>query len=322
VGSPGTIGASTTPLISVTAIDANASETGSDSGTFRISRTGTTVGALTVNYTLAAGAGQASAADYSQTLAGVVTIPSGQSSVDIAVTPIDDALFEGTETVTLTLFDAGSYDVGSPSAATITIADNDPPDTFLDSMPGDPTSSTSAHFTFSASNPAAAIARLECALDAAAFTTCTSPVDYTSLGDGSHTFMVRAVAVDSLVDPTPASFTWTVDTARPIVSCAATPNSLWPPNGKMIPISVAVNVSDAGSGPAGFTLVSVTSNEPGSDDIQGFTIGTASTTGLLQASRLGSGNGHTYTLTYSGADKAGNTTACVTTVVVPHDKGK
>jgi endo-1,4-beta-xylanase len=87
---------------------------------------------------------------------------------------------------------------------------------------------------------------------------------------------------------------------------------------------VTVNVSDAISGLDGtFKLVSVTSNEPdGAGDIQGFTIGTASTTGFLRASRLGSGNGRTYTLTYMASDRAGNTASCKTTVAVPHDKGK
>ncbi len=126
IGSPGTIGASSTPMVSIVATDPNAAETGNDSGTFRISRTGSTIGSLTVNYTIATGSGQATSADYSPTLTGVATIPSGQSSVDLTITPVDDAVVEGPETVTLTLGDTGSYDVGSPAAATVTIADNDP----------------------------------------------------------------------------------------------------------------------------------------------------------------------------------------------------
>ncbi|MBO0800800.1 MAG: SdiA-regulated domain-containing protein, partial [Blastocatellia bacterium] len=44
IGSPGTIGASATPIVNIMATDASATETGNDSGTFRISRTGSTVG--------------------------------------------------------------------------------------------------------------------------------------------------------------------------------------------------------------------------------------------------------------------------------------
>ncbi len=124
IGSPGTIGAPTTPIVTIAAIDPNAAEVGSDPGIFRISRSGSVVSSMTVNYTVALGAGQATGADYSTTLSGVVTIPSGQSSVDLTVIPIDDPILEGIETITLTLSDTGSYDVGSPASATVLIADD------------------------------------------------------------------------------------------------------------------------------------------------------------------------------------------------------
>ena len=123
IGSPGTIGAAPSPIVSITATDANAKETGNDTGTFRISRTGSTVGPLTVNYTIATGPGQATSADYTPTLTGAETITSGQSFVDITITPVNDNLAEGNETVTLILGDTGSYDVGTNGTATITIAD-------------------------------------------------------------------------------------------------------------------------------------------------------------------------------------------------------
>ena len=123
IGSPGTIGASSTPTVTITAFDPDASELG-DSGTFRISRTGSTVGSLTVNYTVSTGSGQAGGGDYSTDLAGVALIPSGSSFVDLFLVPIDDPVLEGVETVTLTLFDTGSYDVGAPASATIFLADH------------------------------------------------------------------------------------------------------------------------------------------------------------------------------------------------------
>jgi hypothetical protein len=124
-GSPGTVGAAPTPIATISATDANAAEAGNDPGTFRITRSGSTASSLSVNYTIATGAGQATSADYTPTLNGVVTIPAGQTFVDIVITPVDDALVEGPETVTITLGDTGSYDVGSPASATVTIADND-----------------------------------------------------------------------------------------------------------------------------------------------------------------------------------------------------
>src|SRR5207253_2365957 len=43
---------------------------------------------------------------------------------------------------------------------------------------------------------------------------CTSPASY-SLSDGSHTFTVAATDAAGNSDATPASFTWSVDTAPP-----------------------------------------------------------------------------------------------------------
>jgi phosphodiesterase/alkaline phosphatase D-like protein len=44
--------------------------------------------------------------------------------VDITITPVEDTLIEGPETLTLTIGDSGSYDVGSPASATVNIQDN------------------------------------------------------------------------------------------------------------------------------------------------------------------------------------------------------
>jgi uncharacterized protein YjiK len=124
VGSPGTIGAPTAPSVSVVASDAIASEIGPDPGTFRFTRTGSTINQLTVNFTLASGAGFASSGDFTPALTSVVTIPAGQSFVDVTLTPVADNVLEGTETLQLTIGDSGSYDVGSAASATISIADN------------------------------------------------------------------------------------------------------------------------------------------------------------------------------------------------------
>jgi hypothetical protein len=53
----------------------------------------------------------------------VVTIASGQTSTDIVISALTDSVIEGPETLTLILGDTGSYDVGTPGSATITIAD-------------------------------------------------------------------------------------------------------------------------------------------------------------------------------------------------------
>ncbi|NEU79412.1 SdiA-regulated domain-containing protein [Nostoc sp. UIC 10630] len=123
IGSPGTI-VSSLPTIAIAAQDANAAEAGTDPGTFRISRTGSTTNALTVNYNVATGAGQATSADYIPTLTGTATIAAGESFVDITITPVDDPTIEGTETVTLTLNSSANYTLGT-ATATVAIADDD-----------------------------------------------------------------------------------------------------------------------------------------------------------------------------------------------------
>ncbi len=126
-GSPGSI--SFLPIVTIAAQDANAAETASDPGIFRISRTGSTTNDLVVGYSIATGSGQATSADYTPTLTGTATIAAGQSFVDITITPVDDTTVEGNETVTLTLNSSANYTINT-ATATVAIADNDIPPTF------------------------------------------------------------------------------------------------------------------------------------------------------------------------------------------------
>jgi len=121
-----------------------------------------------------------------------------------------------------------------------------------------------------------------------------------------------------------------LDKTAPAISCRANPNLLWPPNHRMVRVTVAVDISDQGPGPAEFQLMSVVSNEPDNglgdgdqpNDIQGWVVGSPGVTGRLRAERSGQGRGRIYTLTYRATDQAGNHSTCTTTVVVPHDMRK
>lgn len=88
------------------------------------------------------------------------------------------------------------------------------PNTAIVTKPANPTKSTAASFTYSATPSAGA--EFECRLDAASFSTCpTSGIAYAGpLAEGSHSFEVRAVN-SAGADPTPATYTWTVDTTPP-----------------------------------------------------------------------------------------------------------
>lgn len=114
-----TISDTDSPLVSVSAFDATASETGPDLGMFRFTRTGSTAAPMTVTFVVSGTADNG--LDY-QTLPTTVTFLGGQSTVDLAVFPLADGVAEGTETVTVTITDGAAYDVGALAAATVNIA--------------------------------------------------------------------------------------------------------------------------------------------------------------------------------------------------------
>jgi hypothetical protein len=140
-------------IISLIATDPVSSEAGLDPAVFTVARSGPTASALTVNYAISGTA--AAGSDY-VSLSGNVTIPAGASAAEIIVTPTDDLLAEGDETVSLTLA-AGSYTIATPSSATVTLQDND-------SLP------TTTTVTLSATDPQAS----EAGLDPGVFTVTRS----------------------------------------------------------------------------------------------------------------------------------------------------
>lgn len=149
--------------------------------------------------------------------------------------------------------------------------------------------------------------------------TLTGPITVAAEGANQS---VTGTCTDALGEASQATYgPIDVDHTPPGVTCSVDPSIVWPPNGAMIPVTATVVVTDALSGPAGFDLVSVTSNEQDPGDIQGFVVGTPSVTGEVRAARFGNDKvGRVYTLSYQGKDIAGNTTLCSTEVSVPHNQ--
>jgi PKD repeat protein len=114
--------ATSLPVVTVTAVDPNASEAGPDPGVVRFHRTGDTSQPLPLSWTFSGTAVNGS--DYQQ-LPTTGNIPAGQADADLTITPIDDTAVEGPETVVVTLASGSGYTAGSPNSATVTIADND-----------------------------------------------------------------------------------------------------------------------------------------------------------------------------------------------------
>ena len=114
------------PTVTLTATQPTATEVGNTPGVVTVTRTGSTAQPLTVNYLLDGSA--IPDTDYVDPPRSVV-LPVGASSATITVTPIDDALSENDETVIITLREDPSYAMGTPSNATVTIVNDDPPPT-------------------------------------------------------------------------------------------------------------------------------------------------------------------------------------------------
>ncbi|MES2708249.1 MAG: Calx-beta domain-containing protein [Verrucomicrobiota bacterium] len=107
--------------VTVASTDTSAAESG-DTATAAFTRTGSLTNPLTVNYSRTGTA--AGGADYSG-LTGSVIIPAGAASADAVLTPVQDTLSEGSETVILTVTTGAGYTPGKTASATLTIADDD-----------------------------------------------------------------------------------------------------------------------------------------------------------------------------------------------------
>jgi hypothetical protein len=109
-------------VVEVVASDNVASETGPDTGTFTLTRTGGNLaGSLSVRIELTGTAFHGP--DY-QLVDGTVVFEPGQRTATLTITPIADGAAEGPETVMLTLASADpNFTPGAAATATITIND-------------------------------------------------------------------------------------------------------------------------------------------------------------------------------------------------------
>lgn len=117
-----------------------------------------------------------------------------------------------------------------------------------------------------------------------------------------------------------------VDTTLPTISSAsASPNGLWPPNHKMVSVTVSADASDACDATPVCQITEVTSNEPidglGDGDTAPDWEVTGDLSANLRAERSGEGSGRIYTIEIECVDASGNASTTTTTVTVPHDKG-
>jgi FG-GAP-like repeat len=113
------------------------------------------------------------------------------------------------------------------------------------------------------------------------------------------------------------------ETNPPVIVISATPRILWPPNGRLVPVTVSGTITDSGSEVNATTATYAVKDEYGLVQPSGAISlgpgGTYSFVILLQASRRGSDlNGRHYKITVRAKDNAGNVGSKIAIVIVPH----
>src|SRR4051795_6786157 len=177
-------------------------------------------------------------------------------------------LSDGAHSVSVRATDVAGNTDASPATRAFTVdtstpppADTTAPDTTITSGQTGTTSATTASFAFTSSE---AGSTFQCKLDGGAWATCTSPKAYSGLTTGSHTFSVRATHAPGNPDSTPATQTWTIQSApadhQPVAAYAYAPAS--PTVGQAVSFDAASATcddtpctysweDDGGDGPAG-----------------------------------------------------------------------
>ena len=112
-----------------------------------------------------------------------------------------------------------------------------------------------------------------------------------------------------------------------MITITATPATLWPPNGKLVPVTITGMITDEDSDPDAITATYEVEDKYRSVQPKGSVPikrdGTYSFTISLQASRNGNDlDGREYTITVRAFDDEGNEGSAATSVITPHDQGQ
>jgi probable HAF family extracellular repeat protein len=145
------------------------------------------------------------------------------------------------------------------------------------------------------------------------------PLGINNKGQIIGAYYVNGLAHGVLAIPVPSS--------SPEIFITATPDTLWPPNGKLVPVTVSGTITDEDSAVGEITAAYEVIDEYGliqrngavtiqSDGSYVFTV-------PLRASRNGNdADGRHYTITVSALDTEGNEGSADAIVTVPHDQGQ
>lgn len=108
-----------------------------------------------------------------------------------------------------------------------------------------------------------------------------------------------------------------LDSDAPVIhSVTATPDVLWPPNGKMVDVTITATADDAIDPDVEVRIIEVTANETIDEDDWEVT---GALTLQLRATRSGGAEPRIYTIVVQAVDDSGNSARATAMVRVPHD---
>jgi hypothetical protein len=204
----------------------------------------------------------------------------------------------GTTTVTCNATDAAG-NAATPTTFNVIVKDTTPPAiAWHADVTAEATGPSGASVMYSAPSTSDAV-------DGTRTATCKPASGSTfALGTTTVTCAASDAAGNAAV---PTTFRVIVkDTTPPVISALyASPDTIWPPNGKMVPVSVMVTATDVVDPSPSCSLTSISGGSAGSSAI----------TGPFSAN-VRSDNGAAYLMTVTCRDFSGNTSSASTTAVV------
>ena len=143
------------PVITLAVSPASVTEDGTTNLVYTFTRTNFTTNTLTVNYSIA---GTADSSDYTGATPGTsktIAFAAGSATATLTINPTADDTLESNDTVALTLATGNGYTVGTTTAVTGTITNDDLPVITLAVFPGTVTEDGTANliYTFSRTGP-------------------------------------------------------------------------------------------------------------------------------------------------------------------------
>jgi gliding motility-associated-like protein len=223
-------------VATITATDNTAAENtpANSTGSFTvdIGSPNTTGNPITINFTISGTA--VNGTDYTD-IGASVTIADGDQTAEITITPTDDLLVEGTETVTVTLATGTGYDLGAVATrtGTVNIADNDVFEVSIAATDTDAAENTPANAvgTFTVRLDAVNNTGNPIIVNFTASGTATNVADYGDIGssvsipDGSQTAAITIRPVDDNIVEGQESVTITLGSGTTYVVAANPDNS-------------------------------------------------------------------------------------------------